>query len=339
VESRMGASSEALGSCKGAEMKKEGRWAWMIAAMVLLAATAAGCAPPKPEDNSLKIALIPVLDVLPVFVAEQNGYFAEQGIQVEGVPVKSAQERDVLMQTNQVDGMLTDLISNALLNKDKPRVKAVYTSRRPYPDAPVFRVLAGPNTGINTPADLKGVPIGISQNTVIEYLTDRMLEAEGVPPSDINELEVSAIPVRYEQLIKGNIQAATLPDPLAQGAIAAGARPVVDDSKYPKLSQSVLSFSDEVLKTKPNTVKKFLVAWEKAVVELNAHPEKYQDLLIEQGRVPESIQGSYRMPPFPERGVPAADEVADVISWMRDKGLIDRDIPFGDMVDSSYLPK
>jgi NitT/TauT family transport system substrate-binding protein len=320
-------------------MKKNVRLVWIAIAMALLLATLAGCTPARPEDNKLKIALIPVLDVLPVFVAEKNGYFAEQGIQVEGVPVKSAQERDVLMQTGQTDGMLTDLISNALLNKDRPRVKAIYTTRRPYPGAPVFRVLAGPNTAINAPADLKGVPIGISQNTVIEYLTDRMLEAEGLQSGDINKLEVSAIPVRFEQLIKGNIQAATLPDPLAQGAIAAGARAVVDDSKYPALSQSVLSFSDETLKSKPNTVKKFLVAWEKAVKELNAHPEKYQDLLIEQGRVPESIQGSYRMPPFPERGVPAAGEVADVIRWMRDKGLVGRDIPYGEMVDPSYLPK
>jgi NitT/TauT family transport system substrate-binding protein len=320
-------------------MKRTVRFVWLAAAMALLATTVVGCAPAKPEDNKLKIALIPVLDVLPVFVAEKNGYFAEQGIQVEGVPVKSAQERDVLMQTGQVDGMLTDLVSNALLNKQKPRVKAVYAARRPYPDAPVFRVLAGPNTGIQSPADLKGVPIGISQNTVIEYLTDRMLQGEGLQPADIRKLEVSAIPVRFEQLIKGNIPAATLPDPLAQGAIAAGARPVVDDSKYPKLSQSVLSFSDETLRSKPSTVRKFLVAWEKAVTELNAHPEKYQDLLIEQGRVPQSIQGSYRMPPFPERGVPAADEVADVIRWMRDKGLIDRDIPYGEMVDPSYLPK
>jgi NitT/TauT family transport system substrate-binding protein len=320
-------------------MKKEVRLVWIVGALALLLATLAGCAPARPEDNKLKIALIPVLDVLPVFVAEKNGYFAEQGIQVEGVPVKSAQERDVLMQTGQADGMLTDLISNALLNKDKPRVKAVYTTRRPYPGAPVFRVLAGPNTAIKAPADLKGVPIGISQNTVIEYLTDRMLEAEGLQPGEINKLEVSAIPVRFEQLIKGNIQAATLPDPLAQGAIAAGARAVVDDSKYPELSQSVLSFSDETLKSKPDTVRKFLVAWEKAVKELNAHPEKYQDLLIEQGRVPQSIQGSYRMPPFPERGVPAAGEVADVIRWMRDKGLVGRDIPYGEMVDPSYLPK
>jgi NitT/TauT family transport system substrate-binding protein len=216
--------------------------------MLLVALALAGCVPMQPEDTKLKVALIPVLDVLPVFVAQQNGYFAEQGIEVEAIPVKSAQERDVLLQTGQTDGVLTDLQSTALLNKDGAKVKAVYTSRRPYPDAPMFRILAGPATDLSVPADLKGVPIGISQNTVIEYLTDRILEAEGVSPEDVAVLEVSAIPVRFEQLMNGNIQAATLPDPLASAAIAAGAKLIADDSQYPEVVQSVLTFRTDALR-------------------------------------------------------------------------------------------
>ena len=307
--------------------------------VTMLATTLTGCVPVQPEDTTLKVVLLPILDVIPIFIADQNGYFAEQGIHVEGIPVKSAQERDVLIQTGQADGMLTDLISNGLLDKDKVRVKAVYTARRPYPGAPVFRILAGPGTTFATPTDLKGVPIGVSQNTIIEYLTDRMLEAEGLKDDEIAVQEVSAIPVRFEQLMNGNIQAATLPDPLAQGAIAAGARLIVDDAQYTHLSQSVLSFRVETLKNKPNTVKKFLAAWAKAVEDLNAHPDQYQDLLIEKGRVPKSIQGSYKMPPFPGPGVPAKDEVADVIAWLQAKGLVSRDIPYSDVVDASFLPK
>ena len=313
----------------------------ILLAALLASSLLAACVPVKPEENKLKVALIPVLDIIPVFIAQQNGYFAEQGIEVEGVPVKSAQERDVLIQTAQVDGMLTDLISNGLLNKEAVKVKAVYTARRPYPNAPVFRVLAGPQSAIKSPAELKGIPIGVSQNTVIEYLTDRLLESEGLKPAEIAKQEVSAIPVRFEQLMNGNLKAATLPDPLAQGAIAGGARLIVDDAapKYSGMSQSVLSFRVDVLKARPNTVRKFLIAWEKAVRELNARPDKYQGLLIEQGRVPKSIENSYKMPPFPERGVPTDGEIADVVAWMRAKGLVGRDIPYAEMVDSGFLPK
>lgn len=318
-------------------MKKSG----VVLALILLATILGGCvpAPAAPEDPKLKLALIPVLDTIPIFIAQQNGYFAEQGIQVETVPVKSPQERDVLVTTGQVDGVLTDLQSVGLLNKDAARLKAVYTARRPFPNAPIFRILAGPKTAINTPADLKGAPIGISANTIMEYLTDRMLAGEGLKPEEIAKIEIGQIPVRFEQLMNGNIQAAALPDPLAQGAIAGGAKLIVDDARYASYSQSVLTFTADALKNKPNTVKKFLVAWEKAVAEINAHPDKYRGVLIEQGRVPQSIQDSYKMPPFPGRGVPSPAEVQDVVAWLQAKGLVSRDIPYADMVDASYLPK
>ena len=306
---------------------------------LLLAAALTGCTAVKPEDNKLKISLIPVLDTIPVFVAQQNGYFTEQGIQVEVVPVKSPQEQNAVVQSGQVDGMLTDLVVVGIFDKQSPQVKAVYTSRRPFPNAPLFRILAAPNSKIQGPDAVKGVPIGISQNTVIEYLTQRLLEARGLKAGEIQGVEVNAIPVRFEQLMNGNLKAAMLPDPMAQGAIAAGARLIADDTQQPELSQSVLAFRMDALKGKPNTVKKFLVAWEKAVAELNAHPEKYQNLLIEQGRVPQSIQNSYKMPPFPGRGVPTEAQVADILQWMKARGLVTRDVPYQDMVDTSFLPQ
>ena len=79
------------------------------------------------------------------------------------------------------------------------------------------------------------------------------------------------------------------------------------------------------------------MAWEKAAQELNTNPDKYQNLMIEQGRVPESIKGTYKMPPFPPQGIPSAAETDDVIEWMREKGLIDQDIPYKDLVDAAYL--
>ena len=55
-------------------------------------------------------------------------------------------------------------------------------------------------------------------------------------------------------------------------------------------------------------------------------------------RVPESIQGTFQMPPFPEASVPTPEQLADVVSWSLQKGLIAEYIPYERMVDSSYLP-
>jgi len=294
--------------------------------------------PATGEVQTLRIALLPVLDVLPFHVAQQNGYFEQVGIQVEAVPVKSGQERDTLMQTGQVDGMLTDLISPVLFNQSQEQIKIVRTSRKVYPGSPIFRLLAAPGSEIQSPADLAGVEIGIAQNTVIEYITERMLEKAGLTAEQIAIQEVSAIPVRFELLVNDQLPAATLPDPLASGAIAAGAVSVVDDTSVPELSQSILAFSSNALQSKPEAVRRLLQAWEMAVNELNAHPDDYHDLLIQVGRVPESVQGTFQMPPFPEASVPTPEQLADVVRWALDKGLIRDDIPYERMVDDSYLP-
>jgi NitT/TauT family transport system substrate-binding protein len=319
-------------------MVYKGKCLLVITLFALFALSLAACVPAqKVEDTNLRMGLLPILDVLPLYVAEQKGYFEAEGIQVEFVPVKSAQERDALMQAGEIDGMLNDLISVGLFNRDKAQIKIVATARRAYPESPQFRVLAAPGSGIAATSDLAGVPIGISQNTVIEYITDRMLEAEGLSPDQIRVIEVSAIPVRFEQLMAGQIQAATLPDPLGQGAMAEGATLLVDDGQYGQYSQSVLSFSTEAVESRPNAIQKFLKAWNQAVGDLNDNPEQFSDLLIEKARVPESIQGTYQMPPFPAGEVPSQAEWQDVVDWLLEKGLIDHPITYEDSVSSDFV--
>lgn len=306
-----------------------------IALLALMGLALAGCGAKEPTQ--IRMALLPIVDVLPMYVAEQNDYFEANGIQVELVPVKSSQESNALIQASEVDGMLTDLQGVGLFNQEKAQIRALIIARKAYADSPIFRLLAAPGSEISSPADLAGVKIGISKNTVIEYLTDRMLEGSGLDADQIAVEHVAAIPVRFEQLMNGQLQAATLPDPLASGAIAAGAALVVDDSQFTEYSQSVLAFSVNAIEEKPKTIEKFLAAWNKAVADLNADPAAYHDLLIEKGRVPESVQGSYTMPPFPEKEITSEAQWADVVDWMMDKGLIERDIPYKDAIDASFL--
>jgi NitT/TauT family transport system substrate-binding protein len=311
----------------------------LIVLSLTLTLTGCGNAPKgnQAESSTLRIAVLPILDTLPMYVAEQNGYFEAEGLQVELAPVKSPRERDALIQAGEADGMLTDLHGVGVLNKETPQVKIVAKARKAYDDSPIFRLLAAPGSEIESAADLAGVKIGVSQNTVIEYITDRMLEGSGLTADQIAVEEITAIPVRFEQLMNGQVQAATLPDPLASGAMAAGAKLIVDDSQFTSYSQSILAFRVESIAEKRGAIEGFLNAWNKAVADLNTEPEAYSDLLIEKGRVPESIQGNYQMPPYPEDEITSEDQWADVVDWLLEKDLIEREVPYDEAVDTSFL--
>jgi NitT/TauT family transport system substrate-binding protein len=323
-------------------MREEGMTKRFTLFLISLGATitllsGCGLAAPGKDDGNLKIGSLPILDILPVYIAEQNGYFAGEGLKVEIVPAKSAQERDALMQAGSIDGQVNDLVATGLFNKEKPRIKILAAARKAYPGSPQFRVLAPPQSPARSVRDLAGKSIGASKNTVIEYITDRLLQKEGLSPEQVTFQEVSAIPTRFEMLMNNQLEAATLPDPLGQGAVAAGAVLIADDSLMGGFSQSVLSFSVEAIRDKPVTLRKFLKAWNQAVVELNKNPEKYRDLLIDKGRVPQSIQGTYKMPPFPQKEITTEAEWQDVMNWMIQKKLINSAIPYYDAVDASFL--
>ena len=291
-----------------------------------------------PSKNSLKVALLPILDTFPFYVAEAQGYFDHYGVAVTAVPVGSGLERDQLMQSGAIDGMLNEMASTANFNREHTQVKIISSARKAYPHFPLFRILAAPGSSLTSPAGLKGIPIGISKNTIIEYVTDRLLVAAGLTPDQISKKSVPVIPERYQLLLQRQLKAATLPDPLAKSALESGAGAVIDDSAHPQYSVSVLSFHRDAIATKADAVRRFLKAWNHAAQDINAKPESFRGLLLQKIRVPKNIQQTYRIPPFPLREVPSAEQWADVMNWMMSKGLLRAPIPYEDSITSEYLP-
>lgn len=310
--------------------------------LVLFSVLLGACAPaaaPAVEDPTLRLGVLPILDALPMFAAEAQGYYKEAGITVTFVPVASAAERDQLMQAGQIDGMINDLVSTVLYNKDTQKISIVRFARTATAEAGQYSILAAKGSGITTVDQLKGVEIGISEGTVIAYTTDRLLQAEGLTSADIKTIAIPKIPDRLTMLASGQLKAANLPEPTASLAVQQGAVVIVDDHTHTEIGNSVISFSVATLKAKPNTVKKFLAAIEKATADVNAAPDKFGTLLSDKKLVPAPLIGQYKLPKFPAASVPTEAQFKDVLDWMKGKNLITADVAYAKLVDAGYLPK
>lgn len=304
----------------------------LLLALTLLGGCQAGTAPGAP---TLKVGLLPIVDVLPLYVAESEGYFARQKVNVELVPFSSAVERDSAVQAGQIDAFLNDLVATLLLDKGAGKLVVVRQTYQGSPAKPMMYVLAAPGSGIQKPADLQGIEIGISANSVIEYTTDLLARDAGV--ASFQRVEVSKIPVRFDMLVKGQLRAATLPDPLASLAIVQGARLIMDDSRT-GYGQSIMTFRRDVVSAQPSAVKAFLAAYEQAVQAINASPDKYRALLVDRAKVPDQIKDTYAIPSYPPARVPSEAEFNSVSQWLLAKGLLPGPVAYGQLVTAEYLP-
>ncbi len=305
---------------------------------VLLAVVLAGCGGQTAEPQTLRIAVLPILDALPMHVALAQGYFEERNLTVELVTVNSGPERDQLMQSGQVDGMINEIVSVIFYNQSDIETVIVRFARAASADSPVFSIVAAADSGIETVEDLAGVEIGISEATVIDYMTDRVLQNAGLAPEEINTVAVPRIPDRLALLQSGELPAATLPDPVTGLAVLQGAKVIIDDSTLPEVGTSVITFSAEAVEEKPEAIRAFLEAVELAVEDLNTSPEEFTPLLSELGLVPPPLMESFVLPPYVTASVPSEAQWQDALDWAMEKGMISSEPGYAESVDDSFLP-
>ena len=294
------------------------------------------CAPQR--TGTLKIAVLPIIDALPMYVAQQEGLFAKHGVKVEFIPVASAPERDQLIAASGADGTINETLAVMLFNKESVQMQVVRYALRPTEGNGHFFILASDKSGISSIDGLKGVEIGVSQGTVIEYVTERLLQADGFTPDEIKTIAVPKIPDRMALLASGGLDAGVMPDPLASLVVSQGGLIVADDSSHPEYGFSVISFRKDVIDADPEVIKGFLAAIEEATALLNADPAKYKNVLSEQKLVPAPLLDTYQAPIFPTAGVPTVEEWKDALSWLKEKDILTTDISYQDSVNASLLP-
>jgi len=327
-------------------MRKQVSRLGMVLIVLSLAIFVSGCGakktsenqPTKNESKTVKVGVLPIEDNLPFYVAEKDGIYANEGVQVELVSFASALERDAALQAGQIDGQVADLLAVALLKKIGTDVKIASIGLGANPKEGRFAILSSPKSGIKDLAGLNGATLGISQNSIIDYVSDQMLLDKGVKLDDVKKVSIPKMPVRLDMLLSDQINTACLPDPLASLAQAKGAHMLVDDT-YRNISQTVFLFRAKSIQENPEGIKAVVRAYGSAGQALTNNPDQYRDLFLEKAQIPQDLKESYKTPTFSKLQLPTEEEVESVMKWMVEKDLIPQAYDYQELVDPNLLPK
>lgn len=308
----------------------------MLSVLLMVMVLLVGCAqekqsPEKKAQQHMKIGVLPIEDIMPMVVAEKNGYFSQENLQVELIRFQSAVEQGNAMQSGQLNGMVTDMIVATLMKDSGLDLKMTSITLGASPEEGRFAIVAAPGSAINTLADLKGKSLGISHNSIIEYVSDGLLKDAGIDPSEVKKTSVPKIPLRMEMLFNKQIDAITVPDPMVTFAEFKGAKVIAQDTTR-NLSQAVVLFDQKTLTEKKDAVAGFYRAYAKGVEEINTHPDQYRQLMVENVNIPEPIAKDYSLQKYPKPQVPTEVDVNNILQWMKQKELLKKDLQYNDLV-------
>ncbi len=299
-------------------------------ALVMVTLVCCGCVTKQESaPGIIKIGLMPDEATLPYYVAVQDGIFSSYGLDVEPVAFQSAMERDSALTTGKIVAAENDPVGVILLRNAGYDIRIVSLELQETPDKIRFAILASPRSNITSVSDLAGKKIAISSNTIIEYITDALI---GDTP--VEKVEVRKVPLRMQMLLNGDVDAATLPEPLVSYAISRGAKLVISDSMLENrtVSQTVIVFRGDFIDANPELVHKFLEAYGEAVRRINANPEKYRELLVEKTHMPSQIASNYKIATYMQPQQYPRSDFESVNKWLEKKNLIQKPVSYEDAV-------
>jgi NitT/TauT family transport system substrate-binding protein len=307
----------------------------------------AGCAsrpatpPPKATVKLSSVARLMVLG--PVYIAVEEGYFAEQGIEIEFVTVPSTAEAiPQLMQGNiDVSHMSTyPGFPNAIARGASLRVVASAASARPptmdcYVEAIVVRKALVDSGEVTKAADLKGKRLATAQLNSYGYFT--ALQGTGLQSDDIRWVTMTSGEVPAA-LKAGLVDAWASFEPLISVLKDTGvAVPVV--SMHPWLQDgSLIAYGPNLLQKDPELGKRFMIAYIKGArqfsqgktprnVEIMAKQLKQDAKAVENQCWPQQdLNGDFKL-----------DNFNAAQKWFFEQGLQDRVVAEKELADRSFI--
>lgn len=325
---------------------------WVISSLLCLAfmgQTTLGEEKPDTSPTILKLCSLPFLSFAPIFIAIEEGYFAEQGLKIELVKFKHGSEAVPALSQGQIDvvaGAISASFFNAVTrgvfmravadkgHLDKHDRSMALVVRKELCESGQFRSLQ----------DLRGMKIAPGYPGNMNYFrTCLILRKTGVSLNDIQIVNLSQ-PERVLALKGGALDAALLAEPMlariktqVSGTIFAYAGEMYDFI-YPSSQFGAIFFGPNLLEKNPKLGRRFILAYLKGIRTHN------------QGKTPRNIEILHKYTKIEKEillecgwsliypdGHLEMDSILSYQDWLYQNGFIDRKVSPDEIVDTSFI--
>ncbi|SDI53108.1 NitT/TauT family transport system substrate-binding protein [Actinokineospora alba] len=224
------------------------------------------------EKAKIKVGVLPVVDVAPFYRAIEQGYFKEQGLEVEAQVMASGPASITGVINGDVDIAFASYPAPLLAQSKKlAEFKIVADALSAKPGHLVVVTLK--DSAFKKPSDAPGKRIAITgRNSFTDLAPMSVLKNQGVDYNQVKWIEMP-LPEMMGALQKGDVDAAVMVEPWVTNAMKKiGAVPVFDGASGPTAEIPMSGYvaiggQGKFASTSPNTIAAFQRALAKAHAE------------------------------------------------------------------------
>lgn len=285
----------------------------------------------KVTGKTINMGILPAESAIPIILAQEKGFFKEAGTNVAIKSFASPNDRNVAVQSKQLDGTISDVMTEATFKKNGIDMKITSGILED------FKVLASPQSKITEMKGLAGKKVTLVPNFILEYIMDDFAKKDGFTYEVVNIPSFSA---RSEALLNGQVDGAVYTEPQASMLAKQGAK-ILGSSKESKINGGTLQFTDAILKERPQDITAFYQGYNQAIDYMNQHKaSEYADILTKY-QFPEAMSTylDKQQKDYPHAQKVPKDQFDAIIKWAKDKKQIDENYSYTALTDFNHLTK
>ncbi|MEV5550554.1 ABC transporter substrate-binding protein [Streptomyces sp. NPDC052309] len=310
-------------------------FAGLTAVSVLAVATACGSSGSGGSDGgggssggttTVKVGLIPIVDVAPLYLGQKKGFFSERGLKLS---LSSAQGGAAIVPgvtSGQFQFGFSNMTSLMIAQSNDVPVKAVANGIASTGEQgrDFGAITVKGDSPVKSAKELEGRKVAINTlKNINETAVRASVRKAGGDPDEVDFVEL-AFDQMPAALDGGRIDAAMAVEPALATIKSQGGReiasPMVDVA--PKLTVAMYFTSVKYAQENPDVVKRFQEATAESLAYADAHPDEVREIVTTYTKIPPAVLEKVTLPKWPaEPNRPAIEALAEL---GREDGLFEQ---------------
>ena len=270
----------------------------------------------RQDSLSLHVAVMPVIDCLPIYYAERMGIFSNVGIQVRLHEYLSQMDCDTALLKGRSQLAYTDYARLLDQQTDTLPLNILFSINGQV------KLVTAHSKRIRKLRNLKERTVALNRLSMADYWSDEIMHKAQLDQADIYRPQINDLRLRTSMLIEQLVDAALLPEPYATQAIIQG-NPCIFSTPDSTYIYSCIALQEKILADtlRAKQIRLFVKAYNAAVEEINAksYPDSIRKTLIQHYQIPSTLVDSLHIPILRKAFQPRQNDIEQVTLWLKER--------------------
>jgi ABC-type nitrate/sulfonate/bicarbonate transport system substrate-binding protein len=327
-----------------------------LSLVVLLSACTAPAAAPTDEATSapegetpdettdelatVKVVILPYFSFAPYYIADAEGYFAEQGIELEAVQLNDAAQAVPGLATGQIDvnaGFVNVGLFNTIAQGSD--IKIVADKGYVNPDGCPNDVFIAKDPTVLAHGLQAGMTIDADGVSLDGYWLDLYLQQRDLTIDDVELVKIFA-PDDIQAVKDGGVDASMISEPWVTRGLTAGDFEILFPVKdvAPGFQVGSIMYGPNLLNDNRELGTRFMVAYLKGVRAYNeGATDRNVEILSEQLQMDSAELAVMCWPSIRDNAVPNVQSIMDYQQWAADRDIVPEQVTEEQIYDPEFI--